>query len=154
MPSFHPLSLPLSHVFHSPSYSRYHYCRCYSQISSQYGCWTWEEMIPAEWQKVKMRGKRVVGRESGGRTQIRSTGTGNRWSLLHLCTVHDEWEYLLSILQHQGSSIWIRRNSISFPYIHEHTIALTHIYTLTQGNTCKHSDKYLMVLGKPACISK
>lgn len=48
IPSFSPLAL-------SPSYSHCRYHRCCSQILSQYGCWTWEEMIPTGWQEVKMR---------------------------------------------------------------------------------------------------
>lgn len=61
-----------------------------------------------------------------------------------------------------------RENSISYLYMHEHTIALTHLradrhthaytythaHTFSQGNTCIHGDKYLMALGKPAVKSK
>lgn len=97
--------------------------------------------------------KRVEGRdrESGRRLQIRSTDTAKRWALLHSCTVNDVWEYLLSTLQHQGHSVWKRRNNISYSYMHEHTIALTHMYVLQQGNTCIHSDKYLKSSWKSSC---
>lgn len=52
-------------------------------------------------------------------------------SSVYSCPLNDVWEYLLSTLQHQRRSIWKGRNGISYSYMHEHAIALTHMHVPT-----------------------